>query len=486
MSSGRLRSTELCDRLDRLPLAIELAAARTKLLAPKRCSSGSVRRLDLAAPRDADARHATLRATIAWSHELLTAEEQTLFARLSVFAAGCTLESAELVCDAGLAGLESLLDKSLLRRRDGALGEDRFWLLATIREYAAERLAEKSERDELHRRHAVRMLQIARSAHLSPETALGVEPQRHDLVLAEREDVRAALDWAVGNDVRLGLELVMVLENFWAAHNPEEGARRLDQLLERAGQLPPELEARALRLQGNHAARSGARELGIRRYEESLAAYRALGDEHGTAIVLGRIAANVVGQGDVARGRALAQEALELARSLELGWVEATSVGVLGYAHRADGELEEAWEIARRSVELAAQSGFRWWQAGQLTEVMELGLELGRLEEAEQAGREALRLATTMEDRRYTLWALTGLAVIEHERGNLERSGRVWGAVAEEDERAPVPLKASATSRGRWRRRWTRSFGRHGAGSRRRARGGRRARPGRGVAPDTP
>ena len=147
-SNGNCR--ELCERLDRLPLALELAAARTKVLTPEALLERLVRRLDvLKGTRDADERHATLRATIAWSHDLLEEREQRLFATLCVFRGGCTLESAEAVCDADLDTLASLLDKSLLRRRTGRLGEERYWMLETIREFAAERL-EEAGGAELH------------------------------------------------------------------------------------------------------------------------------------------------------------------------------------------------------------------------------------------------------------------------------------------------------------------------------------------------
>ena len=150
---------ELCRRLDGLPLALELAAARTKLLAPEALLERLAGRLDLLqGTRDADERHATLRATIAWSYDLLDDGEKLLFRQLAVFRGGCTLESAEAVCDADLDTLASLLDKSLLRRRLGQLGEERFWMLETIREFAAERLAESGEAVAARRRHAERML----------------------------------------------------------------------------------------------------------------------------------------------------------------------------------------------------------------------------------------------------------------------------------------------------------------------------------------
>ena len=429
---------ELCRRLDRIPLALELAAARTKVLAPEVLLERLGGRLDLLrGSRDADPRHSTLRTTIAWSYDLLTRLEQRLFARLSVFASGSTLESAEAVCDADLSGLEALLDKSMLRRREGALGEDRFWMLETVREYASERLEQAGEGDAVRRRHAKRMLEIASSAHLSLETGIGTEPQNHKLVLAERDDVRAALDWAADHDLRLGLELVLVLENFWVAHSPEEGARRLGDLRRRLGVLPLELEARVLRLRGNHTTFEGEMEASIRCYEESLDAYRKLGDERGIAVLLGRLATQANQTGDHARARLLAEESLELARELEMLWVESIAVGTLGRAERAEGNLDAARELARRSAAIADESGFHWWQAIQLAELLELGLELGHLDEAERAGHEALHLSVAMENRWLTHWILTGLALLELAQNNLERAGRLWGAVT--DERLSEP-----------------------------------------------
>ena len=143
---------ELIHRLDGLPLAIELAAARVKLLGPEQLLERIAQRLDLLkGGRDVDERHATLRATIAWSYDLLSEEEQQLFARLAVFRGGCTLDAAEAVCGADLDTLASLLDKSLVRRRIEADGEERFWMLETIREFATELLHSGGEEDSLAR-----------------------------------------------------------------------------------------------------------------------------------------------------------------------------------------------------------------------------------------------------------------------------------------------------------------------------------------------
>ena len=183
---------ELCLRLDELPLALELAAARTALFSPGQLLERLSERLDLLkGDRNADPRQQTLRATIEWSYDLLSEEEQALFARLSVFAGGCTYEAAEQIADAEPDTLQSLLDKSLVRKRESE-AEPRYWMLETIREYAVERLEESGEEDELRRRHAEWFVALAEEAepHLtgSPKAWL-------DRIEDEHDNVRTALDF---------------------------------------------------------------------------------------------------------------------------------------------------------------------------------------------------------------------------------------------------------------------------------------------------
>ena len=213
---------ELCARLDNLPLALELAAARVSVLTPAQILERISQRLDLfRAGRDADPRQRTLRATIAWSYDLLLTDEQRLFARMAVFGGGCTLESAEQVAVADVAALQSLLDKSLLRRTG-----ERFWMLETIREYARELLEQGGEADTMRRRHADHYMALAELAYT----------ERFDRGLTwvrrlepEHDNLRAALDSLQDRDRLDCLQLAGALGWFWVARSHlTEGSRRLE------------------------------------------------------------------------------------------------------------------------------------------------------------------------------------------------------------------------------------------------------------------
>jgi predicted ATPase/class 3 adenylate cyclase len=425
---------ELCRRLDHLPLALELAAARTKLLAPEALLERLGDRLELlTGTRDADERHATLRSTIAWSYDLLDEAERGLFARLSVFRSGCTLESAESVCGADLATLASLLDKSLVRRRTGRLGEERFWMLETIREFAAERLLESPDADLIRRRHAERMLELARSAHLTEEDD---DPFELEIVLAEREEMRAALDWASETDLELALELLIALENFWNTQAPDEAVQRLDRLLPAADAIPPLLRARALRVRGGALHISGHVDACDPSYDESLAVYRGLAHERGIASITHRLAGSALERGEIERARALARESLESSRD-RFPFIDAPNVALLGYLQLSSGDVDGGTELIRRSERMAAELGWDWWRAAQLDELASLALARGDGDEALRAGAEALRLIRQDEDRQRSLWPLTTLARIALNQREHRRAGVLWGAVEAESRRSP-------------------------------------------------
>ena len=425
---------ELCARLDDLPLALELAAARTTILSTEQLLNRLGARLDLLkGGRDADVRQQTLRATIEWSHDLLDPGEQRLFARLAVFRGGCTLEAAEAICDDDIDQLQSLVDKSLVRLRDAG----RFWMLETIREFASERLAESGEEEDLRRRHAEFFLRLAESANLRTEAIdLG---QQHEVVLPEQDNLRAAIDWATeSGDFMLALSITLALDSFWVANNPQEGARRVASLVQAAGKLPPELRARALRALGGLRYIAGDFERGTALHEESLEAFRELGDELAAAHLLHRLAVEAARSGDHARARALSDESLSVHRRHGSPSGEAMALGVLADLAAKEQRREEALELSLQSVSLAGEVGFTWWQVHYLYFACEMCLDLGRPGEAERWGREGLQLAVQIGDRQMTVYLLALLSAAAAAQGEEERAGVLWGALEREELRGPV------------------------------------------------
>jgi predicted ATPase len=422
---------ELCRRLDNMPLALELAAARAKVLSPEQILELLGRRLDLfKGGRDADPRQQTLRATIEWSHELLTQEDRRLFARLSVFS-GCTLEAASAVCEAELDGLQSLVEKSLVRHTN-----ERFWMLETIRGFALERLEEDWDAEEVRHRHAEFFLALAESANLTAEAEGG---RRHDVVLPERANLRGAIDWCLAaGEVELGLSIAVALENFWATENPFEGVRTFEALLGAEADIPAVLHARALRCYGGSSQLCGQRERAQAAFEESLELFQAVGTERDIAVLLHRIGNNAVQCGNLELARARLEESLAIFRRVGSRRGEAQAVGSLGYLARSEGDRERAVELFAKSAGMAAELGFRWWEAGMLDALADCALDAGNLQEASAYAREMLFVARSIQDRLGTVYGLAYLACIAAGKSEFARAGRLWGAVEAEEARGPL------------------------------------------------
>jgi predicted ATPase/class 3 adenylate cyclase len=346
----------ICSRLDGLPLALELAAARTKLLTPETLLTRLERALPLltGGARDAPERQRTLRATIEWSHDLLPEETKALFARLSVFAGSFPIDSAEEVCDADLDGLSALVDLGLLK----PIGEDRFLLLETIREFARERLDSTDEAEERRRRHADLHARLAEEGYAGRFDAEEEWSTRLEL---DHDDLRAALDWCAEHDPAGALQLAGALGWFWLSHSHlVEGKRRLEDSLARfegggrtraraltwagaiAGWLgeveggeaklregvalwhelgDEEEAASALELVGwslFHFLTAGRDEESLAAFEESLAIRRQVGDRSGELRALAGVGQLLVAMGDVDRAEPLSLELLELSRGRDL------------------------------------------------------------------------------------------------------------------------------------------------------------------------
>ncbi|MBV9310122.1 MAG: tetratricopeptide repeat protein [Solirubrobacterales bacterium] len=423
---------ELCRRLDYLPLAIELAAARASVLSAGQMLERLSQRLDLLkGGRDADPRQQTLRATIAWSHELLSELERRLFARLAVFAGGCALEAAETVCEADLDQLQSLVEKSLVRHSDR-----RFWMLETIREYAGERLRASGEASAIARRQLEFLLALAEPANLFAE-AEGA--QRHDLVIPEHDNMRVAIERALEDgELELGFRLAVALENFWVTVNPEEGMQLFRRLLEAGGGVAPPLRARALRAFGGSTQAAGNLEVAQRLYEQSLAIYRELHDERGIAILLHRLGLVALSLDEVAKARPLVEQALEKVKADGSRRGETQTIGALGYVARAEGNLALAKSLFEQSARMSAEIGRTWWGVRMHAELAELALEANDCGDAARHARQMLTLAAPIEDRQAVLYGLAYLACTAALTGNSGRAGRLWGALEAEEAQAPL------------------------------------------------
>ncbi len=368
---------ELCRALDDLPLALELAAARASVLSPQQILERLAGRLDLLkGGRDADPRQQTLRATIAWSYDLLDEAEQRLFARLAVFAGGCTLEAAEHVTGADLDTLQSLVDKSLLRHTD-----DRFWMLETIREFALDRLEESGEADELRRRHAAHFLALAEEAE--PHLVGGSPRVWLDRLEREHDNLRAALDHleSLGESQRV-LRLAGAVSEFWDVRgHTAEGRRRLEGALA-ADEQPTLARAKAL---------------------------------NGASLMAGK-------SGDVAAARTRAEQALALHRTLEDTWGTANSLWLLGYAHLEEGHPAGAQQLISESVRLFHELGHQHITLFATRTLAWTYAELGDLEQARAMHEENLTRARALQNKHAQAATLSSLASIALEQGRVEKS----------------------------------------------------------------
>ena len=330
---------ELCGRLDNLPLALELAAARVSVLTPAQILERMAGRLDLfRAGRGADPRQQTLRTTIEWSFELLTDGEKLLFTRLGVFRGGCTLEAAEQVVEADLDTLQSLVDKNLLRHSG-----ERFWMLQTIHEYARELLEQHGESNVVRPRHAAHYLGLAEAAYAEWSELGPSWSQRLD---QEHDNLRSALDFMREHDSLGYLQLAGALGWFWAIRPPyAEASRRLEEALAARAE-DGRLTARALRWLAVLESYRGRYDAAESRLRLAIEIWRAVGDESallGTRNELGMI---LYAGGNSLQALEVYEQNLELARSLGRQSLVTTSLTGVCQLLLATGEFERAQPLA--------------------------------------------------------------------------------------------------------------------------------------------
>src|SRR6266487_4370116 len=398
----------LCSQLDNLPLALELAAARTTVFSPQQLLERLSQRLDLLkGGRDSDPRQQTLRAAIEWSYDLLAPEEQRLFRGLSVFAGGCTYEAAEKVGGAEPDTLQSLLDKSLLRRRDSAFGS-RYWMLETIREYSAQRLEDAGEASTLRRGHAEwccalaeRLSGLMGHAHERE----GDSDEGFERLLLEDDNIQSALGWAWATDEHeIGLRLGAACFRYWMRLGHfRDGVAWLEAAAPRIPLASPGVQLQALKVAG-------------------LTAFFSLTDTEGADRYW-------------ARAGAVAEK---LGEADEIEWIESRRAGVAWER----GDLELACERREAIVSRARASGNRRRETEALHLFGEVLRDLGRFDEAERALLEADAIARELWPGEAFIAANThSRGDLALDRGDLEAAYRLYRqAIAELRGRSPGVL----------------------------------------------
>jgi predicted ATPase/serine/threonine protein kinase len=480
--------TEICARLDGLPLAIELAAARIKVLSPSSMRTRLASRLQLltGGARDLPQRQQTLRAAMDWSYDLLSAPEQKLFRRLSVFV-GCNLEGVEAVCDTKgdldldlLDGMASMVDKSLVQQIEQAQGESRFVMLETIREYALEKLQASGEQALTRRAHAAYCLVLAEEAteQSGPEGAEWLE--RFAL---EHDNFRAGLEWLTETgDAEWGLRLGAALFRFWEAREYlSEGRDSLGKLLRLvSAAAPTKARERALFAAGVLAVEQGDYASANALIQESLDIARQLGDKQGAAVSLNALAVIARDRGDVALARSLLEESMVLwrelgdqkavarslsnlanivklqgdnarARSLyaecrsifqELGDLTgvAWSMNYLGDVARDQGDSTVARTLYEEGLAIFREVDDRWGIAGTLADLGSLAREQGNYHTAHSMYRESIKLFQELDHKRGIARLLECFACAAAVQLEAQRSLRLAGAAAALRHNIGAPL----------------------------------------------
>ncbi len=436
---------EICHRLDGLPLAIELAATRVKLLPISALLVRLDNRLTLltGGARDLPARQQTIRATIDWSYDLLTAAEQRLFRYLSVFVGGCTLESAEAVCNelnieneiSILDGLATLVDTSLLRRGESADSEPRCVMSETIREYALEQLDMSGEAEAVRRQHAAYLLALAER--------VGAEFSGFEQVArmpAEHLNLRAALQWAAERgEIETGLRLAVAWSWVWGSH-VIEGRTWFAAFLQHRSNLPIALQAHALRQAGNLATIQGDYPAAQALLDESLALARVLGDKPGIAWALDSLGSTATAQGDYRQALELVEESRALFEELGDTLHIAMTLLRLGVVLSLQGDYVRAVALCEEGLALAQERDNPLLIAWAFKELGKLAQRQG---DAGQAHALLAKSLALFQELRYMMGIaeyLEGMAEVAGLDGQPERLVRLFGAVMPLHTRLGVSL----------------------------------------------
>ena len=423
---------EICRRVDCLPLAVELAAARTRVFSTRQLLERLERRLPLleGGRRDLPERQRTLRATIEWSYDLLPPNARKLFARLGVCAGSCDIETVETVCDANLEDLARLVEESLVRRE-----ADRFSMLETIREYAVDQLNASPDAGAVRDRHAQFFLRLAERGRI--ELTEGDPAVWIRRMTDEDDNLRAAIGWSIetGN-ADVALRICSALARGWEMRSRiDEGVRWFERALSVEG-ASPEPRARALEEAGRLMVVAGRFAEAIRMNEQSVAGWRALDDRVGLGRALNGLG-SALSNSDRDAARPVLMEALEIARATNDLVSEESAVHLLGEIFRDLGDYETAAAHLERSILLAKELGRRISWGASVHSLADLELDRRDLARAQQLYRDCLRNGVECQLHRHVVYCLAGLAATSALDGRSERASVLWNAV----ERAEQALE---------------------------------------------
>ncbi len=437
----------ICERLDRLPLALELAATRVKLLSEQQLLARLEQRLPLLAGgrRDLPERQSTMRATIAWSYDLLTRPEQRLFTRLAVFVGSFELEAAEQICDADLDTMRSLIDKSLVRHADNG----RLFLLHTAREYALEQFDSSDERDEIRARRA--------RWYFALGVADGDGPREgtDDLIRLRQDaaNVGLALAWALDHDIAAALPLADAVFTPWlGAGRIRELERWYERALAGPTTLSPGDRAKALAGLGHALVFLERLEQARAALTEALTLYRDAGDERGETLVLLGLGAAELIAGAPESTLAWAEQALPIYERLDDTLGIARTLHYIAEALRDLGDFERSAELFARSMEIRRANGLGSG-AATVHSLGDLYLDAGDIPTTERYYREALALGLQEGDARLAAYCLAGLACVAARNKDTTAAGRLW-TLAERLEHA-IGFRMVAAERVRYERNLT-------------------------------
>ena len=429
---------EICRRLDGLPLAIELAAARAKVLSP----SALLERLDKRLPvltggaRDLPDRQRTLRDTIAWSYELLDEEEQELFARLAVFVGGFTLAAAEEVVEADLDTLTSLVEKSLARQEEG-----RFWMLETIREFALERLDESGELAEMRRRHVDFFLEFARQdAEAGQQSSEWLE--RLD---SEHDNFRAALQYSGELDTPLELSLVAVLAPFWEHRSHlREGLERILEALDRHPDAPAELRTAPMSRGSIMAVKQGDLQTARQIAQSKKELHEAAGEEAGVGDALHLLGVVAASEGRFEEARALLEQGKSIRERVGTATGVQASFHNLGLLAMDQGDFTLARAELGSALAIAEREGLEWQVANSRCDLAFAELGEGRIDEARERFEEASTDALRMGWKENIAYCLVGLGALSLDAGDPDRSARLLGQAERLQQEIPLRFEPYA------------------------------------------